>query len=178
MSTSTSTGLPPNWTIKISKTHNKEYYLNQSTKESSWDPPYGTNKEQLALYIQRLKNNGYKPLANEEGKVRISHILIKNSSSRKPKSWKSPDGISISRDEAIAVAKKHLVKILNGEATFADIAETESDCSSHSRGGDLGFFGKREMQPAFETTAFGLHVGEISDVIETDSGIHILQRTG
>ncbi|KAI3406354.2 ESS1 [Candida oxycetoniae] len=175
---STNTGLPPNWTIRVSKTHSKEYYLNQATQESSWDPPFGTDKEVLTSYIQKFKNNNYKPVPNENGKVRVSHILIKNAQSRKPKSWKSPDGISITRDEAVAIAQKHLARILSGEAKFGDIATTESDCSSHSRGGDLGFFGKREMQPAFESTAYSLHVGEVSNVIETDSGIHILQRTG
>ncbi|EDK43641.1 peptidyl-prolyl cis-trans isomerase 1 [Lodderomyces elongisporus NRRL YB-4239] len=175
---STNTGLPPNWTIKVSKTHNKEYFFNQSTKESSWEPPYGTDTEVLTSYIQKFKNNGFKPVTNDDGKVRASHILVKNATSRKPKSWKSPEGILISRDEAISIAKKHLAQILSGEAKFADVAQAESDCSSHARGGDLGFFGKREMQPAFESTVYSMHVGEISDVIETDSGIHLVQRTG
>ncbi|KAI5966551.1 ESS1 [Candida pseudojiufengensis] len=174
---SVNTGLPPNWTIKVSKTHNKEYYLNQSTKESSWDPPYGTDKETLNSYIQKFKNNDYKPVTNKDGKVRVSHILIKNKNSRNPKSWKNQQ-IDLSREDAINLAKSYLNKILSGELKFSDLAQDESDCSSHSRGGDLGFFGKKEMQPPFEIAAYDLHVGEISNLVETDSGIHILQRTG
>lgn len=175
---STSTGLPPNWTIRVSRSHNKEYFLNQSTNESSWDPPYGTDKEVLNAYIAKFKNNGYKPLVNEDGQVRVSHLLIKNNQSRKPESWKSPDGISRTRDESIQILKKHLERILSGEVKLSELANTESDCSSHDRGGDLGFFSKGQMQPPFEEAAFNLHVGEVSNIIETNSGVHILQRTG
>ncbi|EER31933.1 peptidyl-prolyl cis-trans isomerase 1 [Candida tropicalis MYA-3404] len=175
---STSTGLPPNWTIKVSRTHNKEYFLNQSTNESSWDPPYGTDTEVLNAYIAKFKNNGYKPVVNKDGQVRVSHLLLKHNQSRKPKSWKSPEGITRTRDEAIQQTKKHLAKIKNGEVKLGDLAVTESDCSSHERGGDLGFFSKGQMQPPFEEAAFNLHVGEVSNIVETNSGIHILQRTG
>ena len=172
------TGLPPNWTIRVSKTHNKEYYLNQATKESSWDPPFGTDENVLKEYLAKFKANGNKPVVGPNGEVRVSHLLIKNNTSRKPKSWKSPDGITLSRDESIAILKQHLARILNGEIKLSELAQTESDCSSPSQGGDLGYFGKGKMQPKFEETAFGLHLGEISDIIETDSGVHILQRTG
>ena len=93
----------------------------------------------LNAYIAKFKNNGYKPLVNEDGQVRVSHLLIKNNQSRKPKSWKSPDGISRTRDESIQILKKHLERILSGEVKLSELANTESDCSSHDRGGDLGF---------------------------------------
>ncbi|EGW35035.1 peptidyl-prolyl cis-trans isomerase [Spathaspora passalidarum NRRL Y-27907] len=176
--TSTNTGLPPSWTVRVSRTHNQEYFFNQATKESSWDAPFGTDQEVLSEYLKKFKANGYKPVVGDDGKVRISHLLIKNNQSRKPKSWKSPDGITTTRDEAIQILKKHLARILNGEVKLSELAKTESDCSSHSVGGDLGFFGKGQMQPKFEETAYALHVGEVSDIIETDSGVHILQRTG
>lgn len=172
------TGLPPSWSIKVSRTHQQPYFYNQATRESSWEPPYGSDNEKTESYIKKFKENGNKPLVNPDGKVRASHLLIKNVTSRKPRSWKSPDGISLSRDDAIAKMKTFQKQIINGEVNFADLTQAESDCSSHSNGGDLGFFGKGQMQPAFEQTAFSLNVGEFSDIIETDSGIHILQRTG
>lgn len=171
------TGLPPSWVLKVSSTHNKEYYLNQATGESSWETPYGTNLDKLTPYLAKFKANGNKPVIPEDGKVRASHILIKNETSRRPKSWKLPDGITTTRDEAIAKLKGLQKQILNGEVSLSEVAKTESDCLSHANGGDLGFFGKGQMQPAFEQAAFGLNVGEHSDVIETDSGIHLLQRT-
>lgn len=172
------TGLPPSWSLKVSRTHNKEYYLNQATRESSWEPPYGTDSDKLNSYLAKFKANGYKPVVAEDGKVRASHLLVKDEMSRRPKSWKLPEGITLSRDDAIAKMKGFQKHILNGEVKLSELAKTESDCSSHANGGDLGFFGKGQMQPAFEQATFGLNVGEFSDIIETDSGIHIVQRTG
>ena len=60
---------------------------------------------------------------------------------------------------------------------FAQIATTESDCSSAQRGGDLGEFSRGQMQKPFEDATFGLPVGGLSDIVDTDSGIHIILRT-
>lgn len=151
--------------------------LNQATKESSWDPPYGTDSVLLNEYLKKFKENGRKPVINKDGKIRASHILTKHKQSRNPKLWRNPE-ITISREQAIDETREKLAKVLNGEVSFSELAETESDCSSHGRNGDLGYFGRREMQPPFELAAFNLHIGEISELVETDSGIHIIQRTG
>lgn len=148
----------------MSRSHNREYYYNQSTKESVWEPPAGTDLEQLNKYH------------NQPTKVRASHLLVKHSGSRRPASWKS-EHITRSKQEAIDILKQHQQRILNGEATLEQIATTESDCSSAKRGGDLGFFERGQMQPAFEEAAFGLDVGEMSDIVETDSGVHLVLRT-
>lgn len=52
-----------------------------------------------------------------------------------------------------------------------------SDCSSARSGGDLGSFSRGQMQHPFEDAAFGLSVGEMSDIVETDSGVHLILRT-
>ena len=52
----------------------------------------------------------------------------------------------------------------------------ESDCSSARKGGDLGFFGRGEMQKAFEDAAFALQPGQLSGPVETESGVHLIQR--
>lgn len=172
-----SSGLPPGWTLRVSRTHSKEYYYNPSTKESSWEPPFGSDNEKLDSYVKKFKENGFKPPIQDDGKIRVSHLLIKNNTSRKPKSWKSPEGISMSRDESIEILKRHQARILNGEVKLGELASTESDCSSHAQGGDLGFFGKGQMQPKFEEAAYALHVGDVSDIVETDSGVHLIERT-
>lgn len=172
------TGLPPAWSIKVSKTHNTPYFLNQATNESSWEPPYGSDTAKLDAYLSTFRSNGNKPVVGDDGKVRASHLLVKNAGSRRPKSWKSPDGIARSRDESIAILQGYRKRILNGEVKLADLVRTESDCSSHEKGGDLGYFGKGQMQPAFEEATFKLNVGEYSDIVETDSGVHFIQRTG
>ena len=62
-------------------------------------------------------------------------------------------------------------------ADFSAVARDNSDCPSSRQGGDLGTFGRGQMVPEFENAAFGLAVGDLSDVIETAFGYHIIQRT-
>lgn len=157
----TDTGLPPGWVIRISKTHNKEYFLNQATNESSWEAPFATDNDKLKQYLVKFNSNSNKPVVPTDGKVRASHLLIKSRESRRPKSWKSPEGISRTRDEAISILRNHQKRILNGEVKLSDLAESESDCSSHAQGGDLGFFGKGQMQPPFEEATYNLNVGKL-----------------
>jgi NIMA-interacting peptidyl-prolyl cis-trans isomerase 1 len=59
---------------------------------------------------------------------------------------------------------------------FMTIAHTESDCSSAQKGGDLGLFSRGQMQKSFEDATFALKPGEISELVDSDSGIHIILR--
>jgi len=68
-------------------------------------------------------------------------------------------------------------QIVSGRASFAELAQKFSDCSSARRGGDLGPFGRGAMQRPFEQAAFALKVGELSEPVTTDSGVHIILRT-
>eukprot|EP00455_Lapot_gusevi_P056730 TRINITY_DN9506_c0_g1_i1.p2 TRINITY_DN9506_c0_g1~~TRINITY_DN9506_c0_g1_i1.p2 ORF type:complete len:135 (-),score=31.99 TRINITY_DN9506_c0_g1_i1:132-488(-) len=111
--------------------------------------------------------------------VRASHLLIKHSGSRRPASWKDPNGNEIrnrSKEKAISILTALRNQILNG-ADFAQLASQHSDCGSARDGGDLGFFGRGAMMASFEEAAFGLPVGQISDIVETDSGVHIIVVT-
>ena len=67
-------------------------------------------------------------------------------------------------------------RILSGESSFSTMAILYSeDPGSARKGGELGLTGKGEWAPAFETAAFNLREGEISEVIETEFGFHIIQ---
>jgi peptidyl-prolyl cis-trans isomerase NIMA-interacting 1 len=110
-----------------------------------------------------------------DGKIRAAHLLIKHKESRRPSSWKEQN-ITRSKDEAISILKGHEAQINSGSTTLGDLAVSESDCSSARKRGDLGFFGKGQMQKEFEDAAFALSPGQMSSVVETASGVHLIQR--
>lgn len=66
-------------------------------------------------------------------------------------------------------------RIIKGES-FAKLAEQYSIDGTRKRGGDLGFFGHGEMVREFEQAAFALEVGQVSPVIRTQFGYHIIRR--
>ncbi|XP_063687654.1 uncharacterized protein LOC134820923 [Bolinopsis microptera] len=147
--------LPEGWVKKMSKTHGKEYYYNMETQESTWEHP--------------------EP-APRADKVRASHLLVKHKDSRRPSSWKE-DNITRTKEEALEILDGFIKEIEDG-ASFADLAKVNSDCSSARNGGDLGHFGKGQMQKPFEEATFALQIGEMSGPVDTDSGVHVILRTG
>jgi peptidyl-prolyl cis-trans isomerase C len=86
-------------------------------------------------------------------KVHCAHILVR------------------SDKEAIAV----LERLKKGE-TFGNVARAVSRCPSSKRGGDLGTFTRGKMVKEFENAAFALDKGEISGVVKTKFGCHIIKR--
>jgi peptidyl-prolyl cis-trans isomerase C len=66
---------------------------------------------------------------------------------------------------------------LDAGETFEDVAKDVSTCPSSAKGGDLGFFGKGQMDPAFEKAAFELEVGQTTGVVKTSFGYHIIKLT-
>ncbi len=102
--------------------------------------------------------------------VRASHILI------------TPDASQLGTDpnEAKAIAKakaESLLKQIREGADFAELAKANSACSSAAKGGDLDFFPRGKMVAPFEKVAFVLQPGQISDVVETIFGYHIIKVT-
>ncbi|HEC97685.1 MAG TPA: hypothetical protein ENI58_05940 [Nitrospirae bacterium] len=91
-----------------------------------------------------------------KNRVRASHILVKT------------------KKEAESLLKK-----LKAGANFATLAEKNSiDKGSAAKGGDLGFFGRGQMVPAFEKAVFSMKKGEISGPVKTQFGYHIIKLTG
>jgi peptidyl-prolyl cis-trans isomerase C len=99
--------------------------------------------------------------------VQASHILIKIEKD------------ATDKDKAAAKKKIEAIKKqIDGGADFAKLAKENSACPSSSQGGDLGFFGRGQMVPAFEKATFAMKVGDVSDVVETQFGYHLIKKTG
>jgi len=111
----------------------------------------------------------------KEEKVRCRHVLVKHKDSRRPSSWKE-NKITRTKEDAVKMIEGYLAKLAKKEVEFTDLATTESDCSSHSRGGDLGGFTRAKMQKPFSDAAFKLRVGELSGPVHTESGVHLILR--
>ncbi|MCX7004155.1 MAG: peptidylprolyl isomerase, partial [bacterium] len=67
-------------------------------------------------------------------------------------------------------------RVMEGE-DFAQVAAQESSCPTKAKGGDLDFFARGQMAPAFETAAFALERNEISGIVTTEFGLHLIQLT-
>lgn len=173
-------GLPAGWEVRHSNSKNLPYYFNESQKQSRWEPPPGTDTEKLKEYM--AKNHSapeIRPDAGaingKEGKIRASHLLIKHKDSRRPSSWREAE-IKRTKEEAMSIILGHETRIRSGQTTLGNLAISESDCSSARKMGDLGFFGRGDMQKEFEDAAFQLKPGEVSGVVETASGLHLIER--
>jgi peptidyl-prolyl cis-trans isomerase C len=110
--------------------------------------------------------------------VRASHILI----APQPALSKveGTTAADVDPNEAKAQAKtkaQSLLEQIKGGADFAELAKIHSSCSSSTKGGDLDFFGRGDMVEPFEKAAFSLEPGQISDVVETRFGYHIIKVT-
>lgn len=82
-----------------------------------------------------------------------------------------------SKEQALSVATEVLRRARAGE-DFARLAiEFSDEPGAGGRGGALGRFGRGQMVPAFEAAAFKLEIGEISDIVESPFGYHVIQRT-
>lgn len=112
--------------------------------------------------------------------VQALHIIRKHSGSRRPSSWRQ-ERITCSKDEAsefLAGLRAQLARVDSADLRkkFQELAREHSDCGSAKKGGDLGSFPRGKMQKAFEDATFALRVGEMSDIVSTDSGVHVILR--
>jgi peptidyl-prolyl cis-trans isomerase NIMA-interacting 1 len=109
-------------------------------------------------------------------KITASHILI---------SFKGCEGLSEDRDaaqrsryDAEVRARKVRAEAAAPNADFAAlVAKYSDDDKTKEKGGDLGTFARGIMLPRFEQIAFALKEGQVSDVVETKLGFHVIRRT-
>ncbi|MBC2710092.1 MAG: peptidylprolyl isomerase [Desulfosarcina sp.] len=98
--------------------------------------------------------------------VKASHILVQVPA----------NADEAKKAEALVTIQALKTRIDNGE-NFATLAMEYSDCPSKAKGGDLGFFGREQMVPPFSEAAFALQPGQISGVVQTRFGYHLIRVT-
>jgi NIMA-interacting peptidyl-prolyl cis-trans isomerase 1 len=110
--------------------------------------------------------------ANKPKKITARHILIQ---------WMGCQSAAASvvrtRDQARAVAQEVLRRVKSGEDFPRLVVEFSDEPNAGARGGSLGRFGHGAMVKEFEDAAFALKPGEVSDIVESPFGFHVIQRT-
>ena len=99
-----------------------------------------------------------RPSSTVNMQVRVSHILIKESE----------------KEDALKKIKEVQERYKKGH-DFAKLANLYSQCPSYARGGELGYFKRGQLVPAFEEVAFKLKPGEVSDIVRTRYGYHLIK---
>ena len=124
-------------------------------------------KADPTLVQEYYKNNAQRYTTPEER--RASHILINV----------APNATPADIDKAKAQADGVLAEVRKNPAAFADIAKAKSqDSGSAAQGGDLDFMTKGAIPGAFSDTLFAMKDGDISNVVRSDAGFHIIKLTG
>jgi peptidyl-prolyl cis-trans isomerase SurA len=122
-----------------------------------------------------------KPIQPTEAQMRAYWEESKGQTQRRPANVSFRQIVILPRPDSAARARgrataESLLVVLRGGADFAELARRLSaDTATRDSGGSLGWFRRGTMVKAFEETAFRLKPGEISDIVETDFGYHIIQ---
>ena len=130
------------------------------------------NEAKKKIVIAKLIKN------DVEDKVKVSEDEIaafyeaNKDKLRTPEMWRASQILVPTEQEAVDVLQK-----LNSGANFEDIARANSKDATASRGGDIGYFRAGQLVPEFEKAAIGLNVGQLSGVVRTKFGYHIIKLT-
>ena len=100
---------------------------------------------------------------NEFSGVRAAHVLIR------------PEGFDEESKKKARAKAEDVMKQAKAGTDFGELAKQHSADGSAQQGGDLGFFTRERMVPAFSNAAFALQPGQISDVVETQFGFHVIK---
>ncbi len=118
------------------------------------------SEQEIARYY-----TAHQEMFHREEQVRARHIL-----------FKLPEEATAEQEAAVRAQAEQVLHELKKEGDFAALAQQHSeDMASREKGGDLGFFSRGQMVKPFEDAAFSLSVGEVSDLVRTAFGYHILR---
>jgi peptidyl-prolyl cis-trans isomerase C len=136
----------------------KEIYINNLIEQEIAGKVTVTDEE-----IRKFYDDNREKFVQDE-MVNARHILIG-----------TDDKATAEQKQAARAKVDAIVQQLKSGADFATAAKDNSTCPSAAQGGDLGYFSKGQMVPEFEKVAFALKPGEVSEVVETKFGYHIIK---
>ncbi len=137
-----------------------DMFMDQIIKKEI-EPKIKIDEKDSRAYYEKNKSKFDSP-----EKVRASIMLLKFN----PSKGKAGEQAILKKFESI------LDQVKNG-SDFAAMAQQHSQDSLASKGGDLGYFTREQMLPAFSTRAFKMEVGEVSDIFRTGHGFHVIKVT-
>jgi peptidyl-prolyl cis-trans isomerase C len=143
----------------------RQYVQQTKIIETKFPEKVKVTDEEVREYYDTRKEQLYE----HPKQVQASHILVKT------QGLKSEE----EREKARQKIEKIKEEVNKSDADFATLARRYSGCPSGKRsGGDLGYFDREKMAKPFSDAAFAMEVGEISDIVETQFGYHIIKKTG
>lgn len=168
-------------------TTNTAEFVNMNS-DVPYDSSYVAKKDLPAEFAEQLYNlpqgdiygpykfNGYLALSKSLGRqagvnAKASHILIAYKGA-----MRANPAVTRTKEEAQAKANEILTQVQANPASFAMLAQVNSDDSSKQQGGDLGFFSKGQMTGKFNDFVFNNPIGKIG-LVETEFGFHIINVT-
>lgn len=111
-------------------------------------------------------------IARQPTEIGARHVLIMHAQSKS-----KPPNVTRTRDEARTRAEQVVIKAHSGTPFEELVNEYSDEPGSAERKGDLGVFDRAQMVKPFADAAFSLQVGEVSGIVETPFGFHIIKRT-
>jgi len=136
--------------------------------------------EEFKQELEFVKDNMIKQFAirNLLDSVKVEDNEIEEFYGSNAEMFKNPESVTASHILVDSEEKANeILEELKGDKSFEEAAKEYSACPSSENGGDLGNFTKGRMVPEFENAAFGMDVNEISGVVPTQFGFHIIKVT-
>ncbi len=171
--------------------------LSEIRKQFQSEEEFTKALAQRGLTLDRLREDARREMAiarmveaEVRPKIDVKEQDVKNFYDQNPDQFQQPESLRASHillrvdqaapeaDKAAARAKANdVLKEIRGGADFAEMAKKYSQDGSASNGGDLNYFQLGQMVAPFEQAALALKVGQVSDVVETQFGYHIIKLT-